>query len=438
MLLQFEFSGFRSFRDQATLDLASNSLRTNVPRRGRTWVDSSERVAAVFGANASGKTTLLNAIWALASSIRTPGSGAIYQPPLNQSDGDWPSEYRVDFVSKGVRYRYEVVARHWGISREALYSFPHGPERLLFVRTQEGPDSSITFEKGRSLTGPTAQVLKITRPNALFLATAMKYGHESLATVAGDLAAGAGIEKVSFRDAQDADVVQRVVLEMLAMPEEQDDLVSAILRAGDLGIERVDARSQEVPQAIRNSLSRMLEALREGDEDIHVEDIPRITEKVVFVHRGEDGSTFELSLGNESSGTLTWLTLAWHSLNALKNGGVLLVDELDASLHPELVRYIVGLFVSSDANPHGAQIIFTTHDVSLLGNAPMRVLEPSNVWFTEKAPDGSSELYSLDAFENRSGNNNQRRYMAGAFGAVPDIDGGLLFSYITAPSGSGE
>lgn len=433
MILQFEFSGFRSFCEPATLDLASDSLRTNVPRAGRTWGDSSERVAAVFGANASGKTTLLNAIWALAVAVRNPGSGAIYQPPSNRTDEDPSSKYRVEFVAHGVRYRYEVVARHWGIAVEALYSFPHGSERMLFNRRQDGPDAEIVFEKGRSLSGPTAEVLKITRPNALFMATALKYGHRVLAPVAEGVASGSGIEKVSFRDAQDADVVQRVVVEMLAMPEEQADLVSALLQAGDLGIVGIDIRSEEIPPEVRSQLSRMLEFLREGDEGGRVEDIPRITERISFTHRGEDGVIFDLSLGNESSGTLTWLTIAWHALNALRNGGVLLVDELDASLHAELVRYIVGLFVSPDSNPHGAQIIFTTHDVALLGNAPMRLLEPSNVWFVEKGPGGSSELYSLGAFDNRDGNNNERRYMAGKFGAVPDIDDGLLYSYLTAP-----
>ncbi len=434
MILQFEFSGFRSFCDQATLDLASNSLRTNVPRVGATWVDSSERVAAVFGANASGKTTLLNAIWALAISIRRPGSGAIYQPPANRDGHDPSSEYRVDFVADDVRYRYEVVARRWGITWEALYSFPRGSERMLFTRGQDGRDAEIVFKKGRSLGGPTAEVLKITRPGALFLATALKYGHRDLAPVAEVLAAGSGIEKVSFRDTQDEDVVKRVVVEMLAMPKEQADLVSALLAAADLGIVKIDIRSEEIPQEVRDTASRMLDAIRERSEEVRVDDIPRIMERISFTHRGEGDVTFDLSLANESSGTLTWLTIAWHALNALRNGGVLLVDELDASLHPELVRYIVGLFVSTDSNRHGAQIIFTTHDVALLGNAPMRLLEPSSVWFVEKGPGGGSELYSLDAFDNRDGNNNERRYMAGRFGAVPDIDDGLLYSYLTSSS----
>lgn len=117
---------------------------------------------------------------------------------------------------------------------------------------------------------------------------------------------------------------------------------------------------------------------------------------------------------------------------------MLLVDELDASLHPELVRYVVNLFASSELNTTGAQLIFTTHDVSLLGNSPTRLLQPRNVWFVEKDNTGNSELFSLDDFDNRPGNNSERRYMAGQFGAVPDIDDGLLYDFVTTPSSDPE
>jgi putative phage resistance protein len=101
-----------------------------------------------------------------------------------------------------------------------------------------------------------------------------------------------------------------------------------------------------------------------------------------------------------TAGTLTWLTTSWHTLNALRHGTLLLVDELDASLHPGLARYLVQLFLDSQTNPLGAQLIFTTHDVSLLGNSPTRLLEPRQVWFTEKDRSGRSELFCLDDFDN--------------------------------------
>lgn len=438
MLLSFSFSGFRSFGDEAILDLTSHSLRTNVPRKDQTWTECTERVAAIYGPNASGKTTLLNAIWALASAIRRPETTTIFQPCSGRQCADPVSEYRVDFVAHGIRYHYEVEAHSWGIGKEALYSFPHGAKRLLFTRTQAGKGEKLQFSKGSSLSGPTAEVLKITQPRALYLATANRYGHKTLAPIAQGICASVGIEKISFRDAQDVDVIKRVIMEMLATPDEQADLVRALIQAGDLGIEQIDIRYEEIPDEIRQRVIQFVEALREGDENLSTDDVPRLQDKIVFVHHGENGSTFELPLGSQSSGTLTWLTIAWHALNAIRGGSVLLVDELDASLHPELVRYVVNLFASSELNTTGAQLIFTTHDVSLLGNSPTRLLQPRNVWFVEKDNTGNSELFSLDDFDNRPGNNSERRYMAGQFGAVPDIDDGLLYDFVTTPSSDPE
>ena len=107
-----------------------------------------------------------------------------------------------------------------------------------------------------------------------------------------------------------------------------------------------------------------------------------------------------------------------------------MVDELDASLHPGLARYLVQLFLDPQMNPHGAQLIFTTHDVSLLGNSPTRLLEPRQVWFTEKDRSGRSELFCLDDFDNRAQNNNELRYLAGKFGAIPVIDEVPLLNFI--------
>ena len=153
---------------------------------------------------------------------------------------------------------------------------------------------------------------------------------------------------------------------------------------------------------------------------------------VVFAGMPTTRSAEDLVLDRGTSARI-YNSTAWHALNTLRRGGVLLVDELDASLHPELARYIVKLFLLPQFNPNGAQLIFTTHDVSLFNNAPVRMLEPRNVWFVEKDATGRSELFCLDEFDNRAGNNNERRYLAGQFGATPDIDDALLLRYLAGP-----
>ena len=117
------------------------------------------------------------------------------------------------------------------------------------------------------------------------------------------------------------------------------------------------SRPEEVPPEVMQTVRRLIEAFREDDEPLP--ELPPSTRDVVtFSHEGEDGKTFSLPIRRESAGTITWLTTAWHALNVLRHGTLLLVDELDASLHPGLARYLVQLFLDPQMNPHGAQLIF--------------------------------------------------------------------------------
>ena len=114
---------------------------------------------------------------------------------------------------------------------------------------------------------------------------------------------------------------------------------------------------------------------------------------------------------------------------------MLCVDELDASLHPTLTATLVDMFKDPGLNARGAQIVFTTHDTALLDNSPVQLLEAGEVWMTEKSSSGASELFSLADFpSNRKGTNKQRRYLAGAFGAIPRVDTSSLRRYLSTPA----
>ncbi|WP_175956411.1 ATP/GTP-binding protein [Schaalia sp. Marseille-Q2122] len=446
MLLSFSVSGFRSFAEEATLDLTRRSFKTNVPREGQTWADCVEPIAAIYGPNASGKTTLIQAMDSLARALSSPEQSTtlLYQPCAAIEEPERRTSYDVDFVAEEVRYRYRVEVRQWGVSFEGLYAYPRGTARTLFERTQESEGAEMSFTKGPSLKGPSSEVLKLTTSRVLFLALAFRYEHSMLAPVASALASGAGVRQVSFREAADVELLLPLFEEMVKAPEKQRDLVTAVLKAGDLGIEKIDVRrAMDIGKASpdlkstdglwRSFVSTAPFVAAAVANYAQALSAPR--EKVFFTHCGKDGQSFELPLSAESSGTLTWLTIVWHALTTLRSGGVLLVDELDASLHPGLVRYIVELFASERTNLKSAQLIFTTHDVTLLGNAPARLLAPQNVWFVEKDDAGLSELFSLADFDNRVGNNSERRYMAGQFGAVPDVDDALLYDFLTQPLG---
>lgn len=432
MLLSFSVENFRAFAQEAALDLTSPGFRTNVPPAGKTWCDVAEPVAGIFGPNAAGKSTLLHALGVLSHAIRQPRV-LLHFPTLDGSAAaDAPTRYRVEFVVDGVRYDYAVVTRAWGIEHEELSAFPKGSRRLIFRRTQSEPGAAVKVEKGGTLTGPTREVSRVTTSTALFLATAHQYGHSALAPIAKGLMHGRGITSLAFPERQDVEVLHRVVAEMVAEPTAHVDLVRALAHAGDLGLEGIEVRREEVSEEDQERARRFIAAMNEGTE-IDDFDLPRFAEVLVFSHRGADGTTFELPVQHESAGTITWLTIIWHALDALRKGSVLLIDELDASLHPALSRYVVELFTTPHLNPRGAQLIFTSHDVSLLGNAPVKLLTPPQVWFVEKDGSGRAELFGMEEFDNRAGNNNERRYLAGAFGAVPDIDDSLIRRFLSSP-----
>jgi AAA15 family ATPase/GTPase len=142
-------------------------------------------------------------------------------------------------------------------------------------------------------------------------------------------------------------------------------------------------------------------------------------QRTLLLHR-TSGELAALDLNAESAGTLAWYHLIGPLLGTLKSGAVLLLDELDASLHPTLSTQLIRLFLDPATNPRGAQLIFTSHDTSLLNH-----LNRDEVWLTEKMPDGSTRLGALAEFAGervRRSQNLEKAYLHGRFGALPDVD----------------
>jgi hypothetical protein len=220
------------------------------------------------------------------------------------------------------------------------------------------------------------------------------------------------------------------------------DQLRSLLRAADLGIVDAKVRQRELSEPERALLVRVLRAVAGEEEDVHVEDAIResvdmASRYIEFAHSASDGTTVPLPVGAESYGTMSLVALAGPVFVALEDGDTLLIDELDASLHPQLVASIVELFLSPVSNPNRAQLVFTTHDTTLLGNlsGKGRPLDRALVWFTEKDPAGSSSLFPLTDFRPRRDENLERGYLQGRFGAVPVITQSLA-EVIASPAGT--
>ncbi|QPL05249.1 MULTISPECIES: AAA family ATPase [Actinomyces] len=418
MLLDFTVENYRCYAEEATLDLTRTSLKTLTPRPSSSWQEQTWRVAALFGANASGKSTLMGALNRLHHAVG--GRRTLLHRPfvLDHERATQPSRYAITFTHEGERYRYSVEAHAWGISREELWAASQR-WRKIFIRTQAEGDNSPTIEAGASLTGATHEVSRITTIKDLFLAMALRYRHATLAPVARSLRA---MRFIHHSDMERSARLEWVMGRLAEDPEQWAAIVDAIAQAADLGIVGVELEEREVPPEV---LERLRRVFRNEDEDAEIPDelLRRLQRHLVFRHTGADGEEYRLPVRRESQGTQTWLATVGPAVDALRLGQVLVVDELDASLHPTLTATLVELFKDPDLNTRGAQIVFTTHDTSLLDNSPTQLLDSGEVWLCEKNADGASEMLSLADFTStRKGTNKQRRYLAGAFGAIPRVD----------------
>lgn len=413
MLLEFSVENYECFRDEACLSMVLPSLKTQVPKNGQTWEEATSRVAAIFGANASGKSTIMRALVFLVRAVHTPGE-RLYYPYLLQSPPGPQTTYTLSFTHEQVRYDYRVQADKRGaIALETMHAYPKGTARLLFERrTQE--NSTVTVKAGPSLKGATREVNKITQPDQLFLAVARQYGHESLAPIAQTLTRSFSLTNNVSSRRKNTVTLMRQVLDNIGQWERY---LSVLAQVADIGITHIEVDRQELPPKLIHAIGvRDAAGVYFHPSD---EDMLEGANAIFMYHRGANGKESRLGLNAQSDGTLGWLALVSQAVGALQQGGMLVVDELDSSLHPTLAAELVSMFKNPDMNRTGAQLIFTSHDATLLGNIPMRLLDSPEIWFTEKNDEGASEIFSLEEFDTRPKSNIQKQYLTGAFGAIP-------------------
>ena len=386
MLLRFGVANHLSLRGFQELSFAASSLKDPdqgliacPPAPGGSVVPA----AVVYGANASGKSNLMNAMrtmWEMVSFSHTRGSpeGGVSRQPfrLDAESAGEPTRFDLDFTIDGVRHHYGFGASDAAFESEWLYDFPNSRRRMLFER-EDG-----AFRFGRGLGGRNTVISGLTRPNSLYLSAAAQNGHERLSRVFEYFRAVRGARGISITGAAASAVLAG---------EEPDRRAIAFLEkigAGVVGCRRRDSN---------------------GANPVAIE----------LAHRGRDGAAVYLDPARESAGTRRLLVVLGHAFRALDEGAPLFIDELDASLHTQAAEAVLRLFRSPETNPKGAQLVATTHDTNLMGSP---LLRRDQLWFTEKDDGGATRLYPLTDFRTRKGDNVARGYLQGRFGAVPFDD----------------
>ncbi len=425
-LLRFRAENVRSFRDEIELSLVATPLSEREYQREIPWRVGGSPLgvlcaAGMFGANASGKSNVLEAmddmrLHVLRSFSAGELGGRIPRWPfrLQEESQCYPSRYELEIVLEGVRHEYGYVIDDKRVIEEWAYRRPKGRSAMLFHR--EGD----TVEFGAIDKRRSRAALSLLRPNALYLSTAAAGAHPQLTPLRDWFA-----HNLNHAEAGSRPFRQVLTAEMLD-DDRQRRAVLELLWAADLGI--VNARKQVPDPAMRERLQRALRILAGAEDQSPDSEGSEIAElaSVNLMHSGAAGE-IEFEASEESLGTLVWFGLVGPVLHALASGAVLLVDELDASLHPDLVQRLVRLFQQEQTNPNVAQLVFNSHNPTLMGDsASHRLLGRDQIWFTEKRSDGSSYLFPLADLAPRKNEAVSKRYIEGRYGARPILMDGAI------------
>lgn len=445
MLVQFTVKNYKSFRDEAKLSLvasrydkdpATEPNLINVPGLDQRLLKS----VAIYGANASGKSKLVEALafmrhFILRSSGGTQLNDKIPTVPfrLNPDSEQAPSEFELIFFHEGqlFRYGFEVTTEHvvaeWLFVRPDV-ARPKTKEIEVFYRDEQTFDA---INPRQFRTGVRLAKDNMIRPNALLLSVAAQFNDPMAQRVFTWLSRFNVISGLQEEGHEGFTVSQIVRSEGKSagpgLPI-MDFLAGADLGIADVRVQPIKHESDlpaNLPTALRE---RLAEALTEKDG--------LILGGTKTVHRryDTDGNrlgTVEFDMEEESSGTQKYFALSGPILETLRQGSILVVDELESKLHPNLVQQIVALFHSPDTNPHNAQLIFNTHDSNLLdadspeGGRLQPLLRRDQIWFVKKDRYGASSLYALSDFKTdtvRKGDDYREKYLQGRFGAVPYLN----------------
>jgi len=372
----------------------------------------------VYGANGSGKTNLLNSLDFLRQTILKshtqggPDSSIPVSPfLLDENSAEQPTKLDCDLVVDGVRLSFGVSLCKQRIHEEYLYAYPNNRQQKWYHRRGD------EIEFGRSLSGKNKATFDLTRTNSLFLSAAANSNHEQLSKIYSYF-------QNTIVPYDEVPPFGQFNYKEFATDGESKTEVLKLLRDADISIVDISSapkKESEKGKEFTTDFVALMEKHLGGRATEFAEQFTEANQvhQIRMMHKGDGDQNYPLPIDLESRGTRTFLNLLAPAIEALRNGQVLIIDELDTSLHSLLSKRLLSLFNRKESNPHGAQLLFTTHDTNLLSPTCVR---RDQVWFTEKSPIGETEAFPLTDFKTRKTDDYEKGYLEGRFGAVPIID----------------
>jgi len=422
MILQFSIKNYRTFKERAVLSFIASNYDKNTRENENIYYNEKFglrllKSAVVYGANASGKSKLFDAIvfmkhYIINSSKETQKGDKIDVHPfrLNTETENKPSEFEIIFIHKDIQYRYGFEATKNNVVSEWLFYKPKTKEIELFYRDNNNFDTHArNFSKGKT-------VIKegLVRDNALLLSVAAQFNDKTSINILD------WFKKLKTLSGLNESGYQGYTMRKTGDPIHKAKILD-LLKAADLGIKDIKLQKldinklpKDLPKEIKDKIIR---EINEKNTE-YISDVLTSHKKYDANGRPIDNVNFSLD-DDESSGTRKYFALTGPILDVIENGYTLVIDELDSKLHPNLVSKIVSLFNSKELNPKNAQLIFNTHDTNLLSAGLFR---RDQIWFTDKNKYGEAKLYSLADFKSDEVKKNESfedNYIRGKYGAVP-------------------
>jgi len=418
MLIEFSIGNYRSFKDVVIFSLVAANISAQDKRLDENNVFKVDtdlsllKSSVIYGANASGKSNLAAALrfmrqFVLNSSKETQIAEKIGTEPfrLSTDTADSPSRFEIVFILEERKYRYGFSVDTERVVSEWLYHVPIKKETRLFERQLDKISVTAAFKEGKEVTGKT-------RPNALFLSSVAQWNGALSEKILG------WFRRLNVISGLNDTALMGITTQMLADPNLRDEVVNLIKKLDvgidDIRIEKGNLPSiASIPQEIRGLFDEFVKLSKRPDTEV----VEIQTSHRKYNANGETVSLESFTIEeNESEGTKKLVALSGPLIDTLKNGRTLLIDEMDARLHPLITRAIIDLFNSNESNPHNAQLIFITHDTNLLSKDRFR---RDQIWFAEKDRLGATHIYSLVEFKVRKDASFSVDYINGKYGAIP-------------------
>ena len=408
MLIEFRVANHRSIREEQVLTMEVGRVSTADDPRPRQ-VDGYRQpllpVAALYGANASGKSNFLDALGYMQIAVLHSHRGWDPEGGVPRSSFAWdgygkqPSTLELTFLVEGIRYEYGFVVDDRRILEEWLYAWPRGSKAVWFEREADG--DSFRYKFGDGLRGDKRLIEEVTRPNALFLSVAAQHNNAQLTQI-----------YEWFWDLRTINLKSKK--HFISHPTGDRWLASAFRSHESL----TDKEATSEPR-----LQPLLQLLKAADVGIlNMKPDPADSSRLLVQHRSSPEDAW-LPFSEESDGTKALLWRGPLFIDALQSGGVVIVDELEVSLHPLLALQLVAMFNDPAVNRRNSQLIFSTHDTNLLsGISSEPPLRRDQIWLAEKNLDGATEIFPLTDYKPRKNENLERGYLMGRYGAIPFLN----------------